>query len=152
MHDAAAGEGRGVAALAAALEADPRFSSAWLFGSAARGNLRPDSDFDVGVVLADPSAERAFMEDFREILGRLGLLAGRDVHLIDLRRAGHTVRFQVFRTGRLLFDRDTAATRALLVRTMRERFDDEYARRVFDRAAAAWAARLAPGAERSDHG
>lgn len=36
------------------LESSPKISSAWLFGSQARGAARPDSDVDIAVLLSAP--------------------------------------------------------------------------------------------------
>jgi uncharacterized protein len=46
----------------------PQIAAAWLFGSAARGELRPDSDLDIGILLRDP---RATGVDEYALLGEL---------------------------------------------------------------------------------
>ena len=46
----------------------PQIAAAWVFGSAARGELRPDSDIDIGILLRDPRATAA---DEYMLLGEL---------------------------------------------------------------------------------
>jgi predicted nucleotidyltransferase len=70
-----------------------------LFGSAARGRLRPDSDVDVGWLGPAAGADEATLRR------RLGERLGREVHLVDLRRASELLRIEVVRTGSLCFER-----------------------------------------------
>ncbi len=109
--------------MAVMLEADSRFSAAFVFGSAARGELREGSDIDIAFIAAGEDSKASLTGEWLPLLGRLCLHAGRDVHLIDLTGANHILRFQVFRDGILLFDRDPEATARLLERTLTERFD-----------------------------
>lgn len=134
-----------VVAVARLLDADRRFCTAFVFGSAARGAGRPGSDIDIGVVYRDGAARESVEGEFLTVLGRLGMTAGADVHLVDLEAAGHILRFQVFRGGRKLFDRDPARTARLHERTLTERFDWLYAMAVQDEAEAT---RVAAGARR----
>lgn len=41
-------------ALGSVLEAVPKIQSAWLFGSRAKGQERPDSDLDIGLLCGEP--------------------------------------------------------------------------------------------------
>jgi predicted nucleotidyltransferase len=43
-----------LATLTATLEKFPKIRSAWLFGSRARGQERPDSDLDIGLLCSEP--------------------------------------------------------------------------------------------------
>ena len=75
-----------------------------LFGSAARGEDRADSDLDVGVLFAggaqtDPAALRVRLE--RE--------TGRVVDLIQLDSAAPLLRMEIGRHGRVLFEREAGA-------------------------------------------
>ena len=116
------------------VEADGRIAAAFLFGSAARGGIRKDSDQDLAVVFTDDRARESLLGDMLGALGRLGMAAGRDVHLVDLEAAGHILRFQVFRDGVVLLDRDPGRTADLLERTLIERFDWLPAMAEMDRA------------------
>ena len=113
-------------------------ATVWLYGSAARDSLRPHSDLDLAVLLAQP-ADRA------EVLAVSGLLEaelGRTVDLVDLDAAGPVLAHQVIRDGRLL--RDDAPNRrvALAVRTATARED----LRISQRSARAIVAKRLQGA------
>ncbi|MBI4701537.1 MAG: nucleotidyltransferase domain-containing protein [Deltaproteobacteria bacterium] len=152
MTASAAGYAKGLEALARLLQADARFAAAFAFGSVAQDRLRADSDLDVAVRYSDRRAERCAQAELATLIGHLGIAAGRDVHLVNIEAATPTLRFQVLRRGRKLFDRDPARTRRLIERTMLERFDWEYARTVMDHAMAVWAAAHAPGGGGPHHG
>lgn len=66
-----------------------------LFGSGARGELRPDSDLDVAVDAGRPmeAAQRI------ELIEALAQLSGRAVDLVDLRRAGQPLLGEIMRGG-----------------------------------------------------
>jgi len=67
------------------LEAQPAVLAAVLFGSAAVGRLRPESDLDLALLFADDGVPDAFaVLDLRAALEQR---AGRDVDLIVLNRA-----------------------------------------------------------------
>lgn len=83
---------------------DQRFGvdTIWLYGSAARGELRADSDVDLAMLARRrPTAEELF-----EARSEAAELIGRDVDLVDLDRASPVLAMQVLRYGRLLVDRD----------------------------------------------
>ena len=69
-----------------------------VFGSAARGVLRPESDVD----LAFLSPERPPAETRLALLGELGEIVGRPVDLVSLGDAGPILAMQVLRGGRSL--------------------------------------------------
>lgn len=74
------------AALAHILAGYPEIAGAYLFGSAARGELRPDSDVDLGLVLKDRHTTAL---DCYRMLGDLAsrleaLTSGRPVDLVVL--------------------------------------------------------------------
>lgn len=104
------------------LTADPGGAvAAYLFGSAARGELRDDSDLDVGVLLAQarPSAIDAclLLEE------RIERLMGRRAQVVDLQRVPADLVQRVLRDGILLIDRDPATRVRFEVRRRNEWFD-----------------------------
>jgi predicted nucleotidyltransferase len=85
------------------LAAGPRLRLAMLFGSAAKGTMRPDSDVDVAILPEDPDLP------LRAELGlqvALTEAAGREVDLARLDRASTLLKWQVARHGTLLFASD----------------------------------------------
>ncbi len=83
--------------------ADP--VAVYLFGSVAQGDTSATSDLDIAVLAARPltEAHRLAVEE------QLAVAAGRDVDLVDLRRASTVLRAQVVGHGRLLFETDATA-------------------------------------------
>lgn len=77
-----------------------------LFGSLVKGRTRLKGDVDLGVQCDGPADLDAM---YLAIAPRLGTDR---VDLIDLRRAGPLLAFEVARTGRLLFERRPGAFRA----------------------------------------
>jgi predicted nucleotidyltransferase len=121
-----------IVGLADALQSDPRVSAALLFGSVARGQARPESDVDIAVLYAGPSARDSFNRELLTVLGRLSIAAQRDVHLIDLEQVDCAFRRKIFATSETLFDRSRGRLRNLLAATLIEYFDGAYTRNVID--------------------
>ena len=90
-----------VAVLKAAL---PGLLACYLFGSVSRGDARPDSDLDLAVLLG-PGGK---IPNFLTLVAQLSEVAGRQVDLVDLRRAGDFLRMEVLREGRQLYVADAA--------------------------------------------
>jgi uncharacterized protein len=87
--------------LVAALRAGPRLRLAVLFGSAANGALRPDSDVDIAILPEDPGLPLSV--ELALTVG-LSLSCGREVDLVRLDQAPTLVRWQVARHGRVLLE------------------------------------------------
>jgi len=76
-----------------------------LFGSAARENLRPDSDIDLAVM-----AEVCLDEWERYLLSQqLAEMLAREVDLIDLYKTTTVMAAQIIGTGKVLYSRDDMA-------------------------------------------
>jgi len=99
-----------------------------LFGSVARGRSRPDSDLDVAVRCDGPADLDALY------LLLAPRLAASVLDLVDLRRAGSLLAFQVARHGRLLYERDPSAFRSFQSLASRRYCDTEKLRRAQRRA------------------
>ncbi len=105
---------------------------AYLFGSAARGELRPASDLDVAVLVAEPKATpRSTRASDRPTLAslRTGLQADlqeaahRTVDLVVLNRASPDLTHRVLRDGVLLIERDRSARVRFEVDARNQYFD-----------------------------
>lgn len=84
------------------LESDPRVRFAYLYGSRARGDARPDSDVDLAVSLRP---QGGLLDDAR-LHDQLAAALGRDdVDLLVLDDAPLWLQFRVV-AGRVLFSRD----------------------------------------------
>ncbi|MCC7398213.1 MAG: nucleotidyltransferase domain-containing protein [Planctomycetes bacterium] len=71
------------------LAADPEVAVAWLFGSAARGTMRPDSDVDVAILFREGLAEAAREERLADLASRLAASCSpRELELVDLAAQG----------------------------------------------------------------
>ena len=79
----------------------PEVKLAVLFGSTARGQDRPKSDVDLGILLAPYSPELRF-----RVEADLGRAAGRSVDVILLDDAPPLLRFEIAKEGVLLFQRE----------------------------------------------
>jgi predicted nucleotidyltransferase len=77
-----------------------RIRVALLFGSAAQGSLRRESDVDVGIVPADPAMP---LHEELMLQGALTRATGRSVDLVRLDRADGLVRWEAARCGLVLF-------------------------------------------------
>ena len=87
------------------LDRVPGLQAAYVFGSRATGDARPDSDLDVAVLAPAPLDP---VERFR-VQERLAAHLGLDVDLVDLRSASTVMRAEVLRTGVVVVDRDPTA-------------------------------------------
>ena len=95
-------------ALSRVLEAYPEVVAAWLFGSVARGEARPDSDLDLGIVLrrrGDTALDhhrrlRALAADLETVS------EGRTIDLVVLESQGPIFCHRVLSEGRLVHDAD----------------------------------------------
>ncbi|MFY9345391.1 MAG: nucleotidyltransferase domain-containing protein [Planctomycetota bacterium] len=86
----------------------PQIAAAWLFGSAARNELRRDSDVDVGILLRDPQAtgvdEYALLG---ELTARLEVAtAPRPVDVVLLEHQGPVFAHQALIDGFLILEAD----------------------------------------------
>jgi predicted nucleotidyltransferase len=111
--------------LADLLTARPeRIAAVYLYGSFARGESRPDSDIDLGILLASP-APATFDSQPYELEGDLERILGRPVQVVVLNHAPVDLRIRVLRGGRLIMDRDPSARIRFEVQTRNEAFDLE---------------------------
>lgn len=100
-----------------------RVAAAWVFGSIARGEARPDSDLDVAILLRGDDTP----DDVTALYALAGELeacspSGR-VDLVILGPQGPVFRHRVLAEGVLVHDADTEVRLAFEERTIREYLD-----------------------------
>ena len=94
----------------------------YLYGSVARGDDRPGSDIDVGVLYRrDPPA--TFEGLPLRLEGEIERQLGRATQVVTLNTAPADLRARVLRDGVLILDRDTSARIRFEVQTRNEWFD-----------------------------
>jgi predicted nucleotidyltransferase len=108
-------------ALRRVLEREPAVLYALLFGSAARGTLRADSDVDVALELSADASRTSYA--FGRLVSRLESAAARPVDLVLLDEAPAPLAYRIFRDGDVLLERDHAALVARKARAIIEYLD-----------------------------
>jgi len=84
------------------LEEDPDLQLAMLFGSAAAGHLRPDSDIDIAIYPRRSMSPRKR----QQVADQIALATNRAVDLIDLSTAEGALLRQILHSGIVLFSKD----------------------------------------------
>lgn len=82
----------------------PHIIAVYVYGSVARGDNSPDSDLDIALLL--PPGQQ--LPDKLALAQELYNATGREVDLVDLRRAGHFLRMEVLRQGQTILNADPA--------------------------------------------
>ena len=99
-------------------------AAVYLFGSAARGTSRPDSDVDVGILFKHAPAATLEAQPY-DLAADLETHLGQPVDVIVLNSAPVDLRIRVLRDGHLIVDRDRSRRIAFEVQTRNEFFDLE---------------------------
>jgi predicted nucleotidyltransferase len=86
----------------ALLDAFPHAAAVYLFGSAARGAARHDSDVDLAVLLP----ERVASSELFDVQRNVSVAIDADVDLIDLSVASTVLQCEVITRGQRIFERD----------------------------------------------
>lgn len=113
------------------LERDPRIAFAMLFGSGARGELGPHSDWDVAVGLVPGASLDA--TELGALVARLEAAASRPVDVVLLDEAGPALAYRVFRDGRPLAVRDPQRLATRKAEAILEYLDFQPFEKIFSR-------------------
>lgn len=103
---------------------------AYVFGSAARGELRPDSDYDVALDVGR-ALEPA---EILELSGQLESIVTRRVDVVDLLSAGPVLKMQILSSGHLIVCRDQRALADFQMYTPSQYEDWKYLSRPLEEA------------------
>ena len=114
------------------LETQPALLAAVVFGSAAAGRLRADSDLDLALLFAHDAVPDAFVA--LDLRAELEHLAQRDVDLIVLNDAPTIIAFQAIKHGQVILCRDRRAYHAYVVRLITDYADFKRIRRPIEEA------------------
>jgi predicted nucleotidyltransferase len=129
------GTARLLAAIARAAASLPEVQAAWLFGSRASGNARPDSDVDIGVLLDDSLAPPEPLSRLRRLIEALATeIAADRIDVVILNDAPPALAFQVLKHGKIALERDRVALHRFRVRTYTRHSDFEPTERLFREA------------------
>jgi uncharacterized protein len=109
------------------LSQDPRVQAVYLFGSQASGEVYPDSDVDIAVLLGQ---RISLMEEGRMRAEVVDELSRDDVDFVILDEAPPLLRAEVVTGGRRLFARDERTAADFEDRAVIECLDTEYLRRM----------------------
>jgi predicted nucleotidyltransferase len=101
------------------LASEANLKVALVYGSAATGKLRRDSDVDVAVLFAKPLS----MDERLELCERLTATTHREIDLVDLCNLGGEILHQVLTKGRVLIKNDEKAYYSLAKRMVYDRQD-----------------------------
>lgn len=87
-----------------------------LFGSAAKGRLRKDSDIDIAYL----SDGRLGDYEVFMLAQQLADLVGREVDLIDLDQASTVFKVEILGAGQIIYDNDSARRMRFQMRTLKD--------------------------------
>ncbi|MFP4166327.1 MAG: type VII toxin-antitoxin system MntA family adenylyltransferase antitoxin [Opitutales bacterium] len=96
------------------LAEEPTLQLALVFGSAALGQCRFDSDIDVAVYFSSPMNPKTH----GQLVDKIASATGRPVDLIDLSTAGGALLRQIIRSGRIVFCKNPGLPGLLIQRVL----------------------------------
>lgn len=101
---------------------DPNVAAVYLFGSRARGDARPNSDVDLGVLYRSNPPATLLGQPF-ELQARLSTELGAQFDIVVMNAAPVDLVHRILRDGQLLLEVDKSQRIAFEVRARNEYFD-----------------------------
>ncbi|MCX8193604.1 MAG: nucleotidyltransferase domain-containing protein [Nitrososphaeria archaeon] len=89
------------------LESEEVIVVAYIFGSLARGYVKPESDYDIGILLS--KIPENLLDYYLHLINRLSHILGDRVDLLILNNAPPTLIYQVIKYGKAIYVRDERA-------------------------------------------
>ncbi len=122
--------------ITAIVEKLPNLKLLILFGSRARGEHRPDSDWDLAISHDETNRQTHIKEISNDYLTSLSILSelfeiNRDsIDLIELDRCSPLMKYQVARDGKLIYEKNTGDFLKFRVRAWKEYADTAKFRKI----------------------
>lgn len=116
-------------------EGDRAVVAGYLFGSFAKGKISDSSDIDVALLIKKDVAPDLYTDLAIRYSVSLSKALGREADVVILNEAPPFLRYQVFRYGQPIFERDRKESRAFIARTIQEYFDFEPLKRIMEQKA-----------------
>lgn len=101
-----------------------QITAAYLYGTAAVGKLRPNSDIDVALLLAEPYSQEELVKLETHVICDIEAAFHREADIKTLNQLEHLpLLHEIFSKGVLLIDRDPVQRRNFVVKKNLEYFD-----------------------------
>lgn len=106
------------------LYSEPYIEFVYLFGSVAKGNIHPLSDYDIAVYI-DPKKLPAVPYGIKSHVSALfvGQLTSQKMHIVILNEATSLLAFEVVSKGQLIFEKNERAHHSFVFNSYRRYFD-----------------------------
>jgi len=102
----------------------PQINAAYLYGTAAKGKLRPNSDIDVALLVAEPHSTEEINYLETRVICDIEAAFHRDADVKILNQIEHLpLLHEIFSTGILLVDHDPVERRNFVVKKNQEYLD-----------------------------
>jgi len=102
----------------------PQIAAAYLYGTAATGKLRPNSDIDVALLLAEPYSQKELVSLETNVICDVEAAFHREADVKTLNQMEHLpLLHEIFSKGILLIDREPSMRRSFVVRKNQEYLD-----------------------------
>ena len=112
------------ACLLPGFQKDPRIAAAYLFGSRGTGNVGPQSDTDLAILVCPAEAESFSLQDELRMEAEVSLILRTDeVDVVILNRCPLPLAYKVIAEGKLLYEAEPIANMDFVESTLIQYFD-----------------------------
>ena len=104
---------------------------AYLFGSRAKGNAAPESDFDIAVLFEKDGGRTDYFDKAIYLAEDLRNYFPTEIDIVALNQAGSLLKYEVIANGQLLYRSDEKFRLDFEVSSVNEYIDDKYVRDIY---------------------